>query len=104
MREACAFNRRSWRLKLYQERTQNTMTQYQLANAAEKIDGYFYPRSCDLAERQRKAFERAQSECVGHLTDQLNAVAGLTFAQFMTATKRGKLHDAEVTSKEEPAA
>lgn len=80
------------------------MDQYQLANAAEKIDGYFLPRASDVKTPQRAAFDRAQAECIQHLTAQLEAVTNLTFTQFMTATKRSKLHDSEVASVEGDAA
>jgi hypothetical protein len=71
---------------------------YVLENAASKIDGYFLPRESDLAQRHRRAFARAQAECVQHLQAQLAAVAGLSYEKFMAATKRQRLHDAEIAA------
>lgn len=76
------------------------MDQYQLANAAEKIDGYFSPSPSDITRPQGKAFERAQAECITHLQAQLDAVKGLTVEQFMAATKRSKLYASEVAAAE----
>ena len=72
------------------------MNQYQIVNASSLIDGYFDPRPSDVTSRQRKAFDRAQAECIKHLADQLNAVSTLSIDQFMTVTKRAKLFAAEL--------
>jgi len=63
------------------------MDQYQLANAVEKVAGYYLPRASDVTDRHLRAFERAKAECTEHLAKQLENVQSLTFEQFCSAKK-----------------
>jgi hypothetical protein len=60
------------------------MNQYQQANAARLIEGYYLPRPND---KMPAAFERAQGDCVAQLRIQLANVEALTLDQYKAALR-----------------
>ncbi|MDO8728677.1 MAG: hypothetical protein Q7K26_02150 [bacterium] len=65
---------------------------YELANACEKIDGYYNPSPSESAlKKYEQTFDRAKAECVMHLEKQLADVKSIEFSNFGIATKRSKL-------------
>lgn len=57
------------------------MNQYERQNAAQKIDGYYNPpRETDkITER----FQKAKTECIAHLKNQLENVENMTVDDFI---------------------
>lgn len=64
-----------------------TFNQYEIQNAAEKVDGYFSPSPTEPGGRPAE-FQRAQDEALTHMRRAIAAAEALTFEQFLTATKR----------------
>ena len=69
---------------------EGTMNRYDLKNAVDKVDGYFFPKP----EQQvgckgglEAAFMSAQAECLHQLQVQMDNVRALTFEQFAAAKK-----------------
>lgn len=63
------------------------MNQYQLQNAAFKVDGYYIaPRDKEHVERQ---FKKAQAECAKHLREDLERLESMTLEQFLRGRKIG---------------
>lgn len=63
------------------------MNQYQLQNAAFKVDGYYRaPR--DVAQVELR-FRQAQAECAKHLRDDLERLEAMTLEQFLRGRKSG---------------
>lgn len=60
------------------------LDRYQRHNAAMKIEGYFFPRPLEAAE---KAFERARAEAVSNLRRQLEQVEQISFEQYKAGVR-----------------
>jgi hypothetical protein len=61
------------------------MTQTELANAVDKIEGYHLPRP---NESEHQSFERAKEEALTHLRAQLAHVESITLSHFQAARRR----------------
>ena len=61
------------------------MTQYEVTNAAERVEGYFIPRPGEPTE---KAFARAQHEAVTNLKAAAAQTEALTFEQWKAAQRK----------------
>jgi len=60
------------------------MNQYERANAAWKIEGYFVPRPLEL---HTQAFDRAKDELIKNLQRQMDCCKALTFDQYVSERK-----------------
>jgi len=60
-----------------------TDNRYQVANAREKIAGYYNPASHESAlGKHEQAFDRAKAECLIHLRRQIESIENMTFDTF----------------------
>ena len=56
-----------------------SLNQYELANAVERIDGYYLPRALHSHE---ECFNKAKAECVANMRKALEQTESITFEQF----------------------
>ena len=61
------------------------MSQYDIKNAAERVEGYFIPRP---GESDEKAFERAKTETVANMKNALTQTESLTFDQWKASLRK----------------
>jgi hypothetical protein len=59
------------------------MTEYDIRNAAKRIDGYLTPRPHEMT---RDAFERAKGETLANMRLALEQTESLTFGQWLSET------------------
>jgi len=64
------------------------MTQYEEANAARSIDGYYFPTPHEDVTSTLPAVERARNECIMHLKSQIHCIQTLSAEKFYLLTKR----------------
>lgn len=79
-----------------------TFNQYEIQNAAEKVDGYFLNLSTTEQGGRLAEFQRAQDELLIHLRHALACAEALTFEQFLAATKRKTAAPGELATPPRP--
>lgn len=72
------------------------MDRYKLANAIDKVRGYFLPKPHEnTPEWRERAFRRAKNECLQALRNQIADIDALTWPQYQNSGKMGNFRDAK---------